>query len=100
MGATDVLPYPRRRSSIHLEPLDIRLPGEPIEDSVPVKTFVVSKHPHTSSIRDSPTTIPKILKPIRDPPRRSLSPDTINIFSLNYKDTFNIFVINYHLNAT
>ncbi|ETN70366.1 hypothetical protein NECAME_14809 [Necator americanus] len=37
MGATDVLPYPRRRSSTQLESLNFRLPGEVEGPSNPYK---------------------------------------------------------------
>ncbi|KAJ1350241.1 hypothetical protein KIN20_005984 [Parelaphostrongylus tenuis] len=42
MGATDVLPYPRRRSSVQLKPIDFRLPGE-VESSYGVEKSYVNQ---------------------------------------------------------
>lgn len=73
MGTTDVLPYPRRRSSVQLKPINFRLPGEvegpsDIEKSYnnhQSKRFSIFDNPQSTSEPKTPT----VLSPLRLLPR-------------------------------
>ncbi|RCN48105.1 hypothetical protein ANCCAN_05790 [Ancylostoma caninum] len=82
MGATDVLPYPRRRSSIQLEPINFRLPGEVEGPSNPYKNVLnqmnrfsmEDKHRSQSSL---PPKSPPVLLPLRVLPRHALAREQV-----------------------
>ncbi|XGW13230.1 hypothetical protein V3C99_013679 [Haemonchus contortus] len=79
MGATDVLPYPRRRSSIQLEPINFQLPGEVGNGNITSKDPL--QRMHRLSINDGPQSStrgpksPPMLSPLRVAPRHALSSD-------------------------
>ncbi|CAI4221324.1 unnamed protein product [Auanema sp. JU1783] len=56
MGATEILPYPRRRSSVQLEPISMNLPGETLSISPPVKTSYANLMTNGSSTSSEDTT--------------------------------------------
>ncbi|EYB90520.1 hypothetical protein Y032_0219g2478 [Ancylostoma ceylanicum] len=78
MGATDVLPYPRRRSSIQLEPINFRLPGEVEGPSNLYKTVLNQMNRFSVEDRDRshsslPPKSPPVLQPLRVLPRHALA---------------------------
>ncbi|CAJ0608073.1 unnamed protein product [Cylicocyclus nassatus] len=78
MGATDVLPYPRRRSSIHLEPMTFRLPGEVEGPSFSYEGTMqqlsrLSMEEKRQSLTSLPPRSPPVLQPLRVLPKHALA---------------------------
>ncbi|KAK6732119.1 hypothetical protein RB195_016478 [Necator americanus] len=75
MGATDVLPYPRRRSSTQLESLNFRLPGEVEGPSNPYKNPAQQMDRSVRDREQSQMSLrsPPILLPLRVLPRHAFS---------------------------